>query len=82
MGMFDTIFMRVKCPRCHRNRPWELQTKDLGQNLGIYNQDSIVELYSPFISIEAVGNCPICQKYVEMVIPIIDKHFGTPTNFS
>lgn len=38
MGLYDSIFLKIKCPYCEQESKMECQTKDLGRNLFSYKE--------------------------------------------
>ena len=58
MGMFDSIYMNVKCPYCGISCEREIQTKDLDSVLlTLRPGDSIDKDYQDLTQIEGVVEC-------------------------
>lgn len=56
MGLYDSIYLKVKCPYCGEISKMEFQTKEGSCSMGIYKKGTIFER-GQFRKIYAYGNC-------------------------
>lgn len=60
MGMFDRVSgLKVKCPKCHKNRDRKWQTKAFENMLIDYRIGEHVEIKET--TFDCIGECPICK---------------------
>lgn len=75
MGSFDILIYKIKCPKCRKQREWELQFKALVDNI----RD--LEDYPKYFKVDdeivternvifGIGNCPICKSSKNVLIKI------------
>ena len=79
MGNFDILNYIIKCPKCKKQREWEIQFKDLVDN----NKRDMFEDYPKYFKVNdaviiedntivGIGNCPICKTQKDISIKIVD----------
>jgi phage FluMu protein Com len=73
MGMFDTIYLDIKCPHCKNLNEIELQTKDGYQELSVWRKGDNIRNH--FISdadayIVSYGNCGVCNEWVDVKVTL------------
>lgn len=56
MGMFDSIYINIKCPRCGEEREMECQTKDLDCTLEVWRKGDHVT-HEPYEELYTITNC-------------------------
>lgn len=56
MGMYDTMYLNVKCPYCGRVSEMDVQTKDLECDLNDYRVGDYVS--DKYNYVDGVTNCP------------------------
>ena len=65
MGLYDTFYIKTKCPRCGKEEEFDFQTKALGENMLSWRQGE------PFIHPDLdIVEGKICNCYA--------IHFGCP----
>jgi hypothetical protein len=69
MGMFDSIYLEVKCPKCGETSEMECQTKDLDCNLDVYRvgDDIGTDKYN-YLDCNASCKSTSCMEYEEREI--------------
>ena len=78
MGMFDSIFLKMKCPYCGETHLMEFQTKDLSNSLSVFKKGGFVG--KKFTFLEVTGDCHSnhCQDVADKRDMIRQ---GTPSGF-
>lgn len=82
MGNFDILNYKVKCPKCKKQREWEIQFKEL------VNDDRLYYDYPKYFKINdkvvikdntivGIGNCPICRTQKDISIRIVDDKISS-----
>ena len=71
MGMFDTIFMKAKCPCCGVYNKTGFQTKDLANLLKTYHIGDMIS--SQFRYVQGLGKCEKCQDFFYIRIFVDDE---------
>ena len=77
MGNFDILNYIIKCPKCKKQREWEIQFKDLVDD----NKRNIFEDYPQYYKINdiinkkidiivGIGCCPICKTTKSSIIQL------------
>ena len=56
MGMYDTMYLNVKCPYCGRVSEMDVQTKDLECDLNDYRVGDYVS--DKYNYVDGITNCP------------------------
>ena len=68
MGMYDIVWVKLKCPRCGKTGWFDLQTKEGPRILAEYNLGDRFPLKEKTHKnrlIWLLGNCPNCKCFVE-----------------
>lgn len=74
MGMFDSIYMKVKCPKCGYEATTECQTKDAECLLSVYEEgDEIAGLHENSSYVNCIVSCDACQNFYDLKIFIDNK---------
>ena len=55
MGMFDSIYLTVKCPKCGDESERECQTKDLDCSLAVYRKGDSIS--TDYYDLRCITNC-------------------------
>jgi hypothetical protein len=68
MGLYDSIYLRVKCPKCKQENLLECQTKDLGCSMEEYFIDDHIDtksngLFSEITQVKKVHCITECRSY-------------------
>ena len=77
MGNFDILNYKVKCPKCKKQREWEIQFKDLVDN----DKRDMFEDYPKYYKINdiinkkidiivGIGYCPNCKSQKDIIIQL------------
>ena len=87
MGNFDILIYKIKCPKCRKQREWEIQFKtlvdDSVRSLDDYpkyfNVDDKIVTNDNVIS--GIGNCPICKCNKNILIKIRNNKISEEYEF-
>lgn len=66
MGMFDSIYLKVKCPNCGEEKQRECQTKDLDSDL-LHLEKGDSTNYPDYPSVECIVGCDSLQCGKEVI---------------
>jgi hypothetical protein len=69
VGLFDTIIDELFCPFCGA-KVTDFQTKDLGQNMGLWTIAEIRQCISPKRDEDIIiySNCKNCKQWIQLII--------------
>jgi len=69
MGMFDSIYLKIKCPHCGIEQECECQTKDLDCELNVYRIGNYV---GEFDDLWTLSDCSKCHKFFHVLVKFTD----------
>lgn len=77
MGMFDSIYLDVKCPRCGADGLKEFQTKDMECELNTYHAgDKVADDKYRYLDCRAMCVSPECLKWEQDTYKGMSNGFG------
>lgn len=56
MGMFDSVYLNIKCPHCNNESEIECQTKDLDCNLEVWRKGDFVGTHK-YNDLDCLASC-------------------------
>ena len=88
MGNFDILNYKIKCPKCKKQREWEIQFKELVDD----NKRNTFEDYPKYFKVDdeviiedniitGIGLCPICKCHKYILIKIKNNKISKEYEF-
>ena len=73
MGLFDTLWLEIKCPKCKTIETRKVQTKDFECCLDAFKVGDVVDSTITDKKIDGVTDCTVCDVWIDVICNMKDS---------